>query len=153
LMSNLLLLLPLCLTVCAIFIAFLPSSKVDFCKFLALFVSSFVFLCSLFLWVGFDQSSSKFQHNVEILWLPLVNVNFSLGLDGISLFFVILTALLFPLCLLAGWYSVSKFVKEYLVSFLILEAILLLTFSVSDLLLFYIAFESVLIPMFIIIGV
>ena len=103
-------------------------------------MSAFVFVCSLFLWIGFDQSTPKFQHCVEILWLPLANVNISLGVDGISIFFVILTALLFPLCLLASWDSVTKFVKEYLIAFLLLEAILILTFSVTDVLLFYIAF-------------
>jgi proton-translocating NADH-quinone oxidoreductase chain M len=145
--------LPLSLVVCSIFIAFLPRTSDEFSKLCAFAVSSFTFVCSLFLWIGFDQSTAKFQHCVEILWLPLANVNISLGVDGISVFFVILTALLFPLCLLASWSSVTKFVREYLVAFLLLEAILLLTFSVSDLLLFYIAFESVLIPMFIIIGV
>jgi proton-translocating NADH-quinone oxidoreductase chain M len=152
-MTNLLLFLPLSLVVCSIFIAFLPKTSVEFSKFCALAVSSFVFVCSLFLWVGFDQSTAKFQHCVEVLWLPLANVNISLGVDGISLFFVILTAMLFPLCLLASWFSVTKFIREYLIAFLLLEAILILTFSVTDVLLFYIAFESVLIPMFIIIGV
>jgi proton-translocating NADH-quinone oxidoreductase chain M len=152
-MSNLLLFLPLSLIVCSIFIAFLPKTSTEFSKFCALATSSLAFLGSLFLWIGFDQSTAKFQHCVEILWLPLANVNISLGVDGISLFFVILTAMLFPLCLLASWSSVTKFVKEYLIAFLLLEAILILTFSVTDLLLFYIAFESVLIPMFIIIGV
>jgi len=152
-MPNLLLFLPLSLIVCSIFIAFLPRTSVELSKFCALAVSSFVFVCSLFLWIGFDQSTAKFQHCVEILWLPLANVNISLGVDGISLFFVILTTLLFPLCLLASWSSVTKFIKEYLIAFLMLEAILILIFSVMDLLIFYIAYESVLIPMFIIIGV
>lgn len=122
-------------------------------KILAFFTSSLVFIISLFLWIFFNQNTPKFQHSVELLWLPVANINVTLGVDGVSLFFVVLTALLFPLCLLASWNSVSKFVKEYLVAFLLLEAILIITFSVTDLLLFYIAFESVLIPMFIIIGV
>lgn len=152
-MYNLLFILPFLLIVCSVVICFLPNVNNATMKILAFFTSSIVFVGSLLLWVFFNQTTPKFQHSVELLWLPSANINVSLGIDGISLFFVILTALLFPLCLLASWNSVSKFIKEYLVAFLLLEAILIVTFSVTDLLLFYIAFESVLIPMFIIIGV
>ena len=76
-----------------------------------------------------------------------------MGVDGISLFLILLTTLLIPLCLLVSWESVKHSVKEYLICFLILESLLILIFSVLDLVLFYVFFESVLIPMFIIIGV
>lgn len=80
-------------------------------------------------------------------------LNFILGLDGISLFFVILTTFLIPVCLLVGWSSIEIYVKEYAIAFLVMESLMIAVFSVLDLLLFYIFFESVLIPMFIIIGV
>ena len=79
--------------------------------------------------------------------------NFIFGIDGISLFFIILTTFLIPICILVSWTSIKSYVKEYCIAFLILESLMLVVFSVLDLLLFYIFFESVLIPMFIIIGV
>lgn len=80
-------------------------------------------------------------------------LNFILGLDAISLFFIILTTFLIPVCILVGWSSIQIYVKEYCIAFLILESLMITVFSVLDLLLFYIFFESVLIPMFIIIGI
>jgi NADH:ubiquinone oxidoreductase subunit 4 (subunit M) len=78
---------------------------------------------------------------------------FVYGVDGISLFFIILTTFLIPVCLLVGWTSIGVLVKEYCIAFLVLESLLIAAFSVLDLLLFYIFFESVLLPMFLIIGV
>ena len=71
-----------------------------------------------------------------------MNINLSLGVDGISLFFLLLTTLLMPLCLLASWNSVKIYVKEYFIAFLIMESLLIVVFSAMDLLLFYIFFES-----------
>merc|ERR1711985_166712 len=75
------------------------------------------------------------------------------GIDGISLFFVILSALLIPICILTGWSSIQVYQREYLIALLILETCMMAVFCLLDVLLFYIFFESVLIPMFIIIGV
>jgi len=86
-------------------------------------------------------------------WLSFLGINFILGLDGISLFFILLTTFLVPLCLLAGWRNITFNVKGFLILFLFLEVFLLFIFSVLDLVLFYIFFESVLIPMFLIIGI
>jgi len=88
-----------------------------------------------------------------VLWIPFLNLNFSLGIDGISLFFVLLTTLLIFLCLLISWTSVKIHIKEFLIAFLILEFFLIGVFSILDLLLFYIFFESVLIPMYLIVGI
>lgn len=85
--------------------------------------------------------------------LPLWNIEFYIGLDGISIFFVILTTFLTPFCLLTGWFTIKRYLKEYMIAFLAMEAMLITVFCVLDLLLFYIFFESVLIPMFVIIGV
>ena len=105
----------------------------------------------------FDNSTSKFQffQNFTSFQTDLSFSTFNLifGLDGISLFFVILTTFLIPVCILVSWNSITAYVKEYCIAFLVLESLMIAVFSVVDLLLFYIFFESVLIPMFIIIGV
>jgi len=90
---------------------------------------------------------------VKFFWLPSLNLNFTLGIDGISIFFLILTTLLIPLCILTSWNSVGNNLKEFLIAFLVLDFFLIGTFCVLDLLLFYIFFESVLIPMFLIVGI
>lgn len=111
------------------------------------------FIVSLFLWVFFDNSTSQFQFVSEIIWLPTLNLNLTVGIDGISLFLILLTTLLIPLCILASWNGVKIYVKEYLIAFLVMESFLIGVFCVLDLLIFYIFFESVLIPMFLIIGI
>lgn len=132
---------------------FIPSTQKLLLKQIALVCSSLVFVLSLFLWVGFDQSTPKFQFVVDCLWLPSANINMVLGVDGISLFFVILTTLIFPLCLLGSWVSVKQSMKSFLISFLFMELILILVFTSLDLVFFYIFFETILIPMFLVIGV
>ena len=148
-----LLLLPL---LGAIFLLFIPSWNVRWIRFVALVISLSNFVLSLFLWLQFDNSTAKFQF---MYTNPLVRgadasntYGFILGVDGISLFFILLTTFLIPVCILVGWMG-EYAVKEYCIAFLILEALTIAVFSVMDLLLFYIFFESVLIPMFIIIGV
>nr|QWK44888.1 NADH dehydrogenase subunit 4 [Saccharina subsessilis] len=132
---------------------FIPSSQKLIMRQFALGITSAVFVSSLFLWLGFDHSTPKFQFVVDSLWLPVANINLILGVDGISLFFVILTTLIFPLCLLASWSFDKGEVKSYLISFLGMELVLLLVFTNLDLLFFYIFFEAVLIPMFLVIGI
>jgi len=134
-------------------LVFIPSSQKLIMRQFALGITSAVFVFSLFLWLGFDQSTSKFQFVVDSLWLPLANINLVLGVDGISLFFIILTTLIFPLCLLASWSFEKGSIKSYLISFLSMELVLLLVFTNLDLLFFYIFFETVLIPMFLVIGI
>ena len=137
----------------SLFILFIPRHQIFLIRFVGNATSFFTFFVSLFLWILFDDSTPKLQFVDEIVWLSQSNINFTLGVDGISLFFILLTTLLIPICLLASWYSVTIYVKEYFIAFLLMEVLLVLVFSVSDLLLFYIFFESVLIPMFAIIGI
>jgi proton-translocating NADH-quinone oxidoreductase chain M len=137
----------------AIFILFIDSKNLEYMKKVALGASMFTFVLSLGLWVLFDRSTAVFQFREYWQWLDQVNINFNLGIDGISLFFVILTTLLVPLCLLASWNSIKIHVKEYLIAFLVMETLLIIVFSIMDLLLFYVFFESVLIPMFLIVGI
>lgn len=131
----------------------LPKSQIKFAKNFALAISCVNFLLSLILWIQFDNATAKFQFVDQFQWLPLSNINFIIGVDGISLFFIILTTFLVPACMLVGWSSIKKYVKEYFIAFLVLESLMIAVFIMLDLLLFYVFFESVLIPMFIIIGV
>jgi proton-translocating NADH-quinone oxidoreductase chain M len=110
-----------------------------------------VFLLSLFCLVLFDKKEGAFQMKFNFKWLDFININFNFGVDGISIFFIILTTLLIMLCILVNWST--SFLKTNLICFLILEFLLVNVFSILDLLLFYILFESVLIPMFLIIGI
>nr|YP_011017696.1 NADH dehydrogenase subunit 4 [Dasysiphonia japonica]WQF69519.1 NADH dehydrogenase subunit 4 [Dasysiphonia japonica] len=111
------------------------------------------FICSLLLWILFHTNTSFFQFTTTVIWFPYFNFNYILGIDGISLFFILLTTFLISICILASWHSINYLVKEYLICFLFLEFCLIQVFCVLDLLLFYIFFESVLIPMFLIIGI
>lgn len=137
----------------SLILLFISNKNIHLIRRLGLFFSFLTFFLSLFLWLFFARSYARFQFVFDIVWLSSANLNFSLGIDGISIFFVLLTTLLIPICLLASWDSITKNYKEYVIAFLIMESCLILVFCVRDLLLFYIFFESVLIPMFIIIGV
>ncbi len=130
-----------------------PVKKTKLMKLIALTSASLSFTTSLLVWGFFQNSIGSFQFVVKLFWFPNFNINFILGVDGISLFFLLLTTFLIPLCLLTSWNSVNTNVKEFLIAFLVLDFFLIGTFCVLDLLLFYIFFESVLIPMFLIIGI
>jgi NADH-quinone oxidoreductase subunit M len=111
------------------------------------------FLLSLGLWFQFDPSVVGFQFQERAAWMPAFGIAYHLGIDGISLLFVLLSTFLIPVCILASWESVQVRVKEYMVAFLLMETMLIGTFCALDLVLFYLFFEGVLIPMFLIIGV
>jgi proton-translocating NADH-quinone oxidoreductase chain M len=135
------------------FLLIIPSSNLVLLRLVALNVSCFTFILSLILWIFFNKSMGTFQFVSKFLWIPTLNLNFVLGIDGISIFFVLLTTLLIPLCLLVSWKSVKINLKEFLIAFLVMEFFLIGVFCILDLLLFYIFFESVLIPMYLIVGV
>jgi len=105
------------------------------------------------MWGGFKKSVGTFQFVTKLLWIPVLNLNVTLGVDGISLFFLLLTTLLIPLCILISWNTVQVNLKGYLIAFLSIELLLIGVFSVLDVLMFYILFESILIPMFLVIGI
>nr|YP_009441360.1 NADH dehydrogenase subunit 4 [Lympha mucosa]ATN23369.1 NADH dehydrogenase subunit 4 [Lympha mucosa] len=131
----------------------IPDKYKLFCSNLAFFTSCLVFFLSLLLWLKFDSGYSSFQFLYTLEWLPLFNLYYTIGIDGISLFFIILTTFLIMVCILVSWGSITYRIKDYLICFLLLEFLLIQVFSVLDLLLFYIFFESVLMPMFLIIGI
>nr|YP_009130757.1 NADH dehydrogenase subunit 4 [Agarophyton chilense]AKA27612.1 NADH dehydrogenase subunit 4 [Agarophyton chilense] len=131
----------------------IPQTNEYLCKLIALNIVCLTFLFSLLLWVQFDNTTSFFQFSSTYNWIPSINLYYTIGIDGISLFFILLTTLLTIFCVLLSWVSVQSLIKEYLICFLLLEFFLIQVFCVLDLLWFYIFFESVLIPMFLIVGI
>ncbi len=140
----------------ALFILFLKNDRENNnqdCKVFALWISSITFLLSLLLIIFFDSANSSFQFVETKTWIQDLSINYKVGVDGISVWFVLLTTFLTPICILASWNVIQDRVKEYMIAFLILEALLVGMFSALDIVTFYVLFEGVLIPMFIIIGV
>ncbi|WP_158045685.1 NADH-quinone oxidoreductase subunit M [Skermanella pratensis] len=119
----------------------------------ALWTSLITFVLSVFIWLNFDSSSAAFQMVERVEWIPAFNVYYHMGVDGISVLFVLLSTFLTPLCILSSWESVKTRVKEYMIAFLVLETLMVGMFCALDFILFYMFFEGVLIPMFLIIGV
>ncbi len=122
-------------------------------RHVALWTSLINFLLSLFVWVHFDTTTADFQFVEFAIWMPAFNISYKMGIDGISMLFVLLTTLLTPICVLASWESIQVRVKEYMISFLVLETFIVGMFCALDMVVFYIFYEAVLIPMFLIIGV
>ncbi|TAL04856.1 MAG: NADH-quinone oxidoreductase subunit M [Rhodospirillaceae bacterium] len=122
-------------------------------RYIALWTTLLTFVLSVFIWVGFDSSTAAFQFEERLEWLPQYKITYRMGVDGISMLFVILSTFLMPLCILASWEAVHKMVREYMIAFLVLETMMVGMFCAMDMVLFYVFFEGVLIPMFIIIGV
>jgi NADH-quinone oxidoreductase subunit M len=119
---------------------------------IALMTTTITFLLSLAVWIGFDPGTAEFQFVERYEWLG-GSIAYHMGVDGISMLFVILTTFLMPLCILASWESITDRVKEYMIAFLVLETLMIGVFTALDLVLFYLFFEGGLIPMFLIIGV
>ncbi len=122
-------------------------------RWTALWTSLLVMVLSLVLWVKFDPSEAGFQFNEHVSWLPEYKVGYSMGVDGISVLFVLLSTVLTPVCILASWESIQTRVREFMMSFLILETMMVGMFAATDFVVFYMFFEGVLIPMYLIIGV
>ena len=121
-------------------------------KYVAIFSSLANFLLSLFLWFSFDVTISDFQFVEEKNWLKGF-VNFQLGIDGISILFILLTTFIAPICIFSGIHSIKFKIKEFLIAILVMETFMLGVFCSLDLVIFYLFFEGGLIPMFLIIGI
>ena len=122
-------------------------------RFVALWTSLITFALSLLIWFGFERGTAEFQFVERVDWLPDFNIGYHMGVDGISMPFVLLSTLLTPLCVLASWDAIKTRVKEYMIAFLVLETLMVGMFCALDFVLFYMFFEGVLIPMFLIIGI
>jgi proton-translocating NADH-quinone oxidoreductase chain M len=130
-----------------------PNYNKKYFKKISLVFSFFLFFISLFLLFKFKSSTIKFQHIINLFWLNQFNINYIFGIDGLSIFLILLTTLLFFICLLNNWNSIKFELKKYLICFFIIELFLIYVFSILDIFLFYIFFEIILIPMFLIIGI
>jgi NADH-quinone oxidoreductase subunit M len=135
----------------ALFIATLNREAHQNARWIALWTTLLTFLVSLPIWMAFDRTNPGFQFVEEVRWLG--QFNYKLGVDGISMPFVLLTTLLMPLCILASWEAIEERVKEYMIAFLLMQTLMIGVFCALDMILFYLFFEAGLIPMFLIIGI
>ena len=122
-------------------------------KWAALWTSIGTFILSCLIWFQFDHSTSQYQLVEKYKWFNDFNFYYHVGVDGISLFMILLSTFLTPFCILASWENIKKRIKEYMIAFLFLETVMIGMFCSIDILLFYVFFEAVLIPMFLIIGI
>ena len=122
-------------------------------RHVSLWVTGFTFLVSLTLLIGFDPQMPGYQFEETAEWLPETGIGYHMGVDGISMPFVLLCTFLTPLSILASWKAIKVRVREYMIAFLVLETMMVGMFASLDMFMFYLFFEAVLIPMFIIIGV
>ena len=137
----------------SIFIFLSKSQKNDSSAiYVSLFTSTATFLLSLFVWYSLDVTSAEFQFVEEKTWINDY-IKFKLGVDGISVLFIVLTAFITPICIISCINSVKVRVKEFLIAILILETFMIGVFCSLDLVIFYLFFEAGLIPMFLIIGI
>jgi NADH-quinone oxidoreductase subunit M len=135
----------------ALAIATLSKDAVGNARWAALWVTLLTFAASLLIWINFDTGNAGFQFVETKAWLG--PIKYKMGVDGISMLFVILTTFLMPICILASWESVESRVREYMIAFLVLESLMIGVFCALDMVLFYLFFEAGLIPMFLIIGI
>jgi NADH-quinone oxidoreductase subunit M len=150
-MLSALIMLPL---VGAFALLFVDRTNAVFIRNFSLFWSLLVFNCSVFLLAGFDPLVSNFQFIESISWLPFANIDILFAVDGLSILLIILTTFLIPTCVLLCWKMPNQtLLKDYNIAFLLLESILIGIFCSLDLLVFYLLFEAVLIPMFFIVGI
>lgn len=123
---------------------------INYCKSIALITSIITLILSLIIYMLFDFSTNQFQFVQENYNIKLFDIY--LGIDGLSIYFVLLTTIIIPIALLSNWNSITQNIKSYLILILILEGLLLGVFLVLDILLFYVFFESILPPLFLLIG-
>ena len=153
--SNILTILTFLPLVGAVFVLMVPGND-EFAlgnmRRIALVTSLITFALSLVMWAMFDNTRAGFQFVQDYTWMSDV-IGYRMGVDGISVLFIVLTAFLLPLCILSAWSSVKIRVREYMVAFLVLETLMIGVFATLDLAMFYVFFEGGLIPMFLIIGI
>ncbi len=145
--------LPLVGVAFILFIRGEPEVVAQNSRAVALWTALVTFLLSLLIWVNFDPSQPGFQLVEKSPWLAGLGINYYVGVDGISLWFVILSTLLTLVCIIDSWYSVEYRVKEYMIAFLLMDTLMVGVFVALDIVLFYVFFEGILIPMYLIIGV
>lgn len=139
--------------VAAFAILALGSQKAGLARLLAIVTSIVTFIISLPLWMHFDKTTASMQFEEKIAWIPSLNINYHLGVDGIAMPLVVLTTFISVLTILSAWKVIKKNVHQFMAAFLMLEAMMIGVFCAQDAILFYVFFEAMLIPMFLIIGI
>lgn len=134
------------------FILSIDSKRSELVRITALLVSIVVFFLSLPLYFDFDARTYDMQFVEKLRWIPSFGINYHVGIDGISLFLILLTTFITPISILASWY-ITKSVKEYMIAMLVLETAMIGVFIALDLFLFFVFWELMLIPMFLLIGI
>ncbi|EAA26069.1 NADH-quinone oxidoreductase subunit M [Rickettsia sibirica] len=132
------------------------SKKADkpiYLMYVAVLSSVLTFISTIYILIEFDSSNPAYQFVERYAWLDKIGLEFHVGVDGISIFFVVLTSFLTIICIIGSLFTVKKYIKEYLVCFLLMESFCIGAFTSVNLLLFYLFFEAILVPMYIIIGV
>ena len=137
----------------AVLLAFGEDRHARMVRWVALLGSLASFLVTLPLYTGFKLQTAALQFVEKNEWIPRFNINYHLGVDGISLWFVLLTAFITVIVVIAGWEVITKRVNQYMGAFLILSGLMIGVFSAQDAMLFYVFFEATLIPMYLIIGI
>lgn len=122
-------------------------------KYIALCTSLVVLILTCYMWWCFNNNIKDFQFVEKRDWISGYNIFYAMGVDGVSILFILLSAFIIPICIISSWVSIQYKVKEYMVAFLLMETMIMGTFCALDLLLFYVFFEAVLIPMYLIIGI
>jgi NADH-quinone oxidoreductase subunit M len=139
----------------ALGLALLPRDEVGQHRVVAFGVSLATLVLSVWLWVGFDAAASapEFQFEQQLRWIPSLGIGYHVGLDGVALLLVLLTTVLTPVVILSAWKAVADRVKEFLIAILVLETAMIGTFAALDLVLFYVFWEAMLVPMYLLIGI
>jgi NADH-quinone oxidoreductase subunit M len=147
---TLVILLPL---IGGVFLLFVPRERELLIKSLALAVSAATLVLSVALWFKFDPALTGMQFSRRLLWIPGLDVSFFIGIDGLSLLLVLLTAFLVPIAIVSSWASIRVRLKEYMFMLLLLETGMIGVFCAIDLFLFYMFWEAMLVPMYFLIGI
>ncbi len=129
------------------------DQRAPLARIVALIVSILAFLATLPLYFGFDKASGDMQFIEQLQWIPALNINYALAIDGIALLLIILTAFITIIVVISAWQVIQEKVAQYMAAFLIMEGLMIGVFSATDAILFYVFWEAMLIPMFLIIGI
>ena len=150
---NLILILNFLIILLVLIILILPKNKELEIKIISLYGSVIIFFFSLYLWFSFDPCNPNFQFVYSKAWFSFLNIEYTIGVDGLSILFLVLSTFLLPICILSTWDSIKKRIKEYILLLILTIFILVQIFTLLDIFLFYIFFEAILIPMFLLIGI
>ncbi len=144
--------LPLLGALLLMFVGGEDDNSKNLARWIALATSTVTFLLSLLMWSRFDPADAGFQFVENYEWIG-TSIGYRMGVDGVSVLFVVLTALLTPVCVISSWEPIQARVRDYMLVFLVLETLCIGVFTALDLAMFYVFFEGSLIPMFLIIGI